>query len=104
MARPGGPGSAQFRSARSGPAGVREAADQQKREPDAELEQPSGTTPELDPVGSRRCACVLPAATPGRRKAREEAREEVTAISSKTELPKTRQFLERRHQPLRQDF
>lgn len=35
---------------------------------------------------------------------REEAREEVTVISSKTELPTTRQFLEKRHQSLRQDF
>lgn len=65
MAGPGGPGSARFRSARAGPAGVREAAAQQKREPDAELERPSGTTPELDPARSRRCACVLPAAPPG---------------------------------------
>lgn len=65
MAGPGGPGSACFRSARAGRAGVREAAAQQKREPDAELEQPSGTTPELDPARSRRCACVLPAAPPG---------------------------------------
>lgn len=65
MAGPGGPGSARFRSARSGRAGVREAAAEQKGEPDAEPEQPSGTTPELDPARSRRCACALPAARPG---------------------------------------
>lgn len=65
MAGPGGPGSARFRSARSGRAGVREAAAEQKGEPDAEPEQPSGTTPELDPARSRRCACALPAAPPG---------------------------------------
>lgn len=35
---------------------------------------------------------------------REEALEELTAISFTTELPKTRQFLERRQEPLRQDF
>lgn len=66
MAGPGGPGSVRFRSAPSGPAGVREAAAaKQKGEPDAEPKQPSGTTPELDPARSRRCACVLPAAPPG---------------------------------------
>lgn len=102
MAGPGGPGSARLRSARSGRAGVRETAAQQKREPDAEVEQPSRTTPELDPARSRRCACVLPAASPGASGRRLVRR--LRRFRPRLSFQKTRRFLEKRQQHLLQDY
>lgn len=86
MAGPGGPGSARFRSARSGRAGVPEAAAQQKREPNATAWTAERNDPGTGHGEVKAQLCVLPAATPGasgRRFVR------TLAVSSATELPKT---------------
>lgn len=85
----------------AGPVGERQQP-QQKREPDAELAQPSRTTPELDQAEVK----TLRLRPSGRaaRGFREADRGEALAISSKTGLPRTRRFLEERQQHLGQDY
>lgn len=100
MAGPGGPGSARFRSARSGRAGVPEAAAQQKPKPDAAAWTAERNDPGTGPGEVK--AHRLRSSGSAARGFRGDVPEETVAISSKTELPKTWRFLENR-QHLRQD-